>query len=174
MPFGKKLGAALLFAVVIFLYQGLLNSTSAEGPPKPQKLNIPAISLETSVIPVVSQVLVLDGKRYRHWPVSNDAVSWHSTTPGNIVLSGHSDIYTQVFRDLHRLTVGDMIHVESGGQIHSYKITSIVEVQEVGVSISQRVNNGRYIMSKTDNRMTLVTCSRPGATHRLLIIAYPV
>lgn len=54
---------------------------------------------------------------------------------GNMVLSGHNDIYGQVFRDLERLAEGDVITVYSRGEPFTYVVKQklIVEPTELSV-----------------------------------------
>ncbi|HRV94858.1 MAG TPA: hypothetical protein P5526_22050 [Anaerolineae bacterium] len=47
-------------------------------------------------------------------------------------------------------------------------------LQEKGASIETRIENARWIAPTEDERLTLVTCAQPGATHRLIVVAYPV
>jgi sortase (surface protein transpeptidase) len=47
-------------------------------------------------------------------------------------------------------------------------------VQEKGVSVETRVQNAQWVAPTSDERLTLVTCAGPDATHRLIVIARPV
>jgi sortase A len=42
--------------------------------------------------------------------------------PGNVVLSGHNDIYGEVFRDLDKLAPGDEIRVATASQVFTYRV----------------------------------------------------
>ena len=59
-------------------------------------------------------------------------------------------------------------------QEYQYLITETVLVQEKGVSMEQRVQNAQLIGPTSDERLTLITCANPGATHRLIVTAHPV
>lgn len=80
---------------------------------------------------------------------------------GNLVLSGHNDIYGEVFRRLDELEVGDEFNIRTKTQLFTYRITEsrIVDPTEVSVLGSRggstatliscypyQVNNKRYII----------------------------
>ncbi|MBZ0284644.1 MAG: class D sortase [Anaerolineae bacterium] len=80
---------------------------------------------------------------------------------GNLVLSGHNDIYGEVFRYLDQLEVGDEFFVRTQTQIHTYRITGtdIVDPSDISVLSPRggavatliscypfRVNDKRYIV----------------------------
>jgi sortase (surface protein transpeptidase) len=72
--------------------------------------------------------------------------------------------------------VGDEIAVLAGadGRVYRYRVTAKLLLQEKGVSNETRINNGRWISPTEDERLTLVTCAGPGASHRLIVIAQPI
>ncbi len=110
--------------------------------------------------------------------VDNNRLGWHNLSAlpgrsGNTVLNGHSDSYTRVFRNLAQIRVGEEIIVFSGQQRYRYVVARKIQVQEKGVSVEQRIENAKLILPTRDERLTLITCSGPGATHRLIVIAYP-
>lgn len=80
---------------------------------------------------------------------------------GNLVLSGHNDIYGEVFRYLDELEVGDEFFVRTQSQIYTYRIvgTDIVDPTDISVLAPRggavatliscypyRVNDKRYIV----------------------------
>lgn len=145
----------------------------------PARLVIPSIDLDQSVSPVGIIPVIINNKTYRTWDVLDDAVGWHNRSAavgqvGNTVLSGHSDIHAQVFRDLKNVMVGDDIVVYSHQQAYRYRITEKFLVQEKGVSLETRKKNAQWIAPTDDERLTMITCAQPGATHRLIVIARPV
>ena len=155
----------------------------AEGPAVryniPQRIIIPAIGLDSVVETVGYEIRSQHGKLYREWNTSDNLVGWHSLSApvghvGNTVLAGHSDIYSRIFQDLPRVKRGHVITLYSGQQVRRYVVVDIREVREYGASLSQRIENGRLISRTNDERLTLITCNRPGATHRLVVIARPV
>ena len=69
---------------------------------------------------------------------------------------------------------GVLRHVAfSGDQPHQYVVVEKLLVQEKGVPLETRIKNAQLIAPTEDERLTLVTCARPGATHRLIVIAQP-
>jgi LPXTG-site transpeptidase (sortase) family protein len=144
----------------------------------PTRLLIPAIALDSPIIPVGQTPLVVGGDVYWQWNTADHSVGWHNQSArlgqsGNTVLNGHSDINASVFRQLERVRIGDEITVLSGDQIHRYTVAHKFLVKEKDVSIEERVQNAAWIASTQDERLTLVTCAKPGATHRLIMIAQP-
>jgi LPXTG-site transpeptidase (sortase) family protein len=144
----------------------------------PKRLLIPDIALDSTVVPVGWKRVEVDGKIYGQWKVEDNLVGWHNLSAplgqiGNSVLNGHSNVYARVFRNLSQVEIGDRIIVFSEAQTHYYTIAQKVLVQEKGVSTEKRLENAKFIQPTEDERLTLITCARPGATHRLIVIAYP-
>jgi sortase (surface protein transpeptidase) len=151
-------------------------SVSPMGPPT--RLMIPAIALDSPITPVGIDTLEINGQTYGIWQVRDDEVGWHNLSAnlgqaGNTVLSGHSDIKAKIFGDLHRLNIDDEIIAFSGDRPRRYLVAEKFLVQEKGVPLETRIKNAQLIAPTQDERLTLVTCARPGATHRLIIIARP-
>lgn len=170
----RRSGAATLLACAMILLW--IRPVFSYGP---NRIIIPGIALDTRIEAVGTSIVYLDNRAYRKWNVSKDHVGWHNTTvrpgqAGNMVLAGHSDINSRIFRDLHHVRVGYEIVVTDHNQTVVYVVGEIREVQEVGVSTEQRIQNAQAIRPTSDGRarVTLVTCSRPNATHRLIVIAY--
>jgi sortase A len=80
---------------------------------------------------------------------------------GNLVLSGHNDIYGEVFRDLDQLRVGDEFTVRTQSDVFTYRITETLIVNPTDVYVLDarsgptatliscypyRVNDKRYIV----------------------------
>jgi len=86
------------------------------GPEQALLLDVPAIG--KLAIPVVEG----DG-----WEQLKQGVAHHigSADPGrlgNMVLSGHNDIFGEVFRDLDRLAPGDEVRVSTSRQVYTYRV----------------------------------------------------
>ena len=144
----------------------------------PTRLLIPSIAVDSEVVPVGWKKVEVGRQTYAQWEVDNNLVGWHNLSAplgqiGNSVLNGHSNLYAQVFRNLDQVEVGDSIVAFSGDQTYYYIVTQKILVQEKGVSIEKRIENAKVILPTADERLTLITCTRPGATHRLIVIAYP-
>ncbi len=165
------LALTLMFVIPAF------ESTLAVG--QPTRLSIPAIEVDRTIMPVGIRLLEINGQTYGIWNVLDNEVGWHNLSAGlgqvgNSVLSGHSDINARVFQDLHQVNLGDEIIAFSGEQPFPYIVTQKILVQEKGVSLETRIKNAQLISPTQDERLTLVTCARPGATHRLIVIARPM
>jgi sortase A len=102
------------------------------------------------------------------WEVSPLDIGHHEGTgvpgeTGNVVLAGHRDINSALFRDLDRLEPGDEIFVSNALGEHRYTVSEMMEVSP----------NQTEVMDPTDDkRVTLITCTPPGiATRRLIVVA---
>lgn len=145
----------------------------------PTRLVIPAIALDSPIVPVGQTPLAISDRVYGQWNTADNSVGWHNQSAklgqlGNTVLNGHSDINAAVFRHLEHVDIGDQISVFSGDQLHHYVAIHRFLVKEEGVSQEARILNASWIASTRDERLTLVTCANPGATHRLILIALPL
>jgi sortase A len=102
------------------------------------------------------------------WQVSPMDIGHHLGTGvpgerGNVVLAGHRDINSALFRELDRLGPGDDIFVSNNLGEYHYRV---VESYVVGPDHTE-------VMDPTDDkRITLITCTPIGlATQRLIVIA---
>ena len=69
--------------------------------------------------------------------------------PGNIILSGHNDIFGQVFRELDRLKPGDEIMLLTEKNSFSYSVTGTQIVQPSQVEVMRQTE---------DSTLTLISC----------------
>lgn len=108
-----------------------------------------AIRIQIPAISVDSPVVQGDG-----WEQLKKGVAQHIGTPnpgenGNIVLSGHNDIYGEVFRYLDRLNPGDSVILFTNRRQYTYIITGTQMVEPTAVEV----------MAPTpDTRVTLISC----------------
>jgi len=106
------------------------------------RLQIPAIQVDAPVV------------QGDNWEQLKKGVGQQVGTPdpgskGNIVLSGHNDVYGEVFRYLDRLTPGDTVILFTSRRQYIYVITGTQMVEPTAVEV----------MSQTsDARMTLISC----------------
>ena len=161
-----------------FLYVSRADNPQAQAG-YPTRVTIPTIGLDQKIQPVGIIPVIVDGNTYFTWDVLDNHVGWHNRSAllgqtGNTVLSGHSNVKGRVFYNLYKLHIGDEITIMSGEQSYRYRITQKLLVQEKGASIETRIKNAQWIASTEDERLTLVTCAQPGATHRLIVVARPV
>jgi sortase A len=166
----------LVFSSIFFQAQIVLADEAAKPTSIPTRLIIPAISLDEAVVPVGLKEVKIEGKTYYQWLTDDNRVGWHNLSAplgqvGNTVLNGHSDINAKVFQDLPKVEIGDELIVCSDNQVYRYVVTEKFLVQEKGVSLAKRIENAQLIMPTPDERLTLITCAQPGATHRLVVIA---
>jgi len=147
----------------------------------PDRLVIPAISLDAPIIPAHTRTIKYMGDIYTQWVAPNEFASgWHDSSaelglPGNTVLNGHHNVYGEVFGGLVDLKEGDLIEVYSGSKRFVYQIKLKMLLRELNEPIEVRYQNARWIMPSSDERLTLVTCwPKTGNSHRLIIVAFPV
>ena len=114
---------------------------------------------------------------------------------GNVVISGHNNIYGREFEaislvawdDAKRQRVDDFTDrsevlngrtiqlYDAAGRRFDYTITAFYRLKDTGVSLEQRIANGRFMEPTDDARLTLVTCWPIWSnTHRLVVVAQPV
>jgi len=106
------------------------------------RIQVPAIGVDAPVVQGDS------------WEQLKKGVGQHIRTPnpgenGNIVLSGHNDVFGEVFRDLDRLQPGDLVILFTGQRQYIYVITGTQMVAPTAVEV----------MAPTpDPRVTLISC----------------
>ncbi len=126
------------------------------GPEHVQRIIIPAIGVDAAV------VLGDDWESLKMGP------GWHAGTAnpgerGNCVISGHNDIFGEVFRDLPDLKVGDLIQVQTRSATYTYEVTQTRIVEETEVSV---------LDATSTPVLTLYSCYPYGVdTHRIVVIA---
>jgi sortase A len=125
------------------LWQSLSNlPTPIPAAEQAVRIQIPAINADAPVIQG-------DG-----WEQLKKGVGQQIGTPapgkdGNIVLSGHNDVYGEVFRYLDRLTPGDSIILFTSQRQYVYVVTGTQMVEPTAVEV----------MAQTaDPRVTLISC----------------
>lgn len=126
------------------------------GPQSPTRIVIPSINVDW---PVVSGDSWEELKR----GVGHSPRSANPGERGNMVLSGHNDVFGEVFKDLEALKNGDQVLVYSGGKLFKYEVRAkrIVAPTELSVLNPTR-----------ESIVTLITCHPYRVdTHRLVVIA---
>lgn len=147
----------------------------------PDRLVIPAIELDTTVIPIGFEKLQFEGEVYDQWLAPDyRAAGWHNTSvglgvPGNTVLNGHHNIKGEVFRDLYRLQAGDQLLMYSGSEEFEYVVVFTAILEERNQPLEVRLANAEWIKPTEDERVTLITCwPYESNTHRVVVVAVPV
>jgi sortase A len=167
------------------------------GPPV--RLVFPALGLDAPVVPMGWAVVETASGPVSQWQIPENEAGHHINSvslgePGNLVISGHNNIYGRVFESISRAWKDDArVRVDSftdqsdvlngqqlelydaGGERFDYRVEEFYRLRDTGVSQQQRVKNASLIQPTQDDRVTLVTCWPPwNNTHRLVIIARPV
>lgn len=147
----------------------------------PDRIEIPVIGLEASVIPIGFEKLQFEGAVYDQWLAPDyRAVGWHETSvglgvPGNTVFNGHHNIKGEVFRDLYRVQVGDEVDLFSGDQEFKYVVVFTAVLPERNQPLEVRLANAEWIQPTEDERITLITCwPYESNTHRVVVVAVPM
>lgn len=153
------------------------------GPAIPDRIVIPKIGLDAPVVEAGTRKVRVDGQIFEQFTAPNEfAAGWHPDSAllgsiGNTVLNGHHNVHEEVFGKLVDLEPGDFIYVYSSSRRYVYVIANKMIFPELGenVTVEQRLENARWIMSSRDERLTLVTCWPVYSnTHRLIIVARPI
>lgn len=149
----------------------------------PVRLRIPALDLDTPVLPMGWHV-VSDASGVRsEWDVVDFAAGHHINTaypgePGNVVLSGHNNIGGSVFRTL--CVIGEpgvdfgledeMILVDESDRRFTYQVNGWQRLAERNASIATRLENAQWMAPTDHAQLTLVTCWPPWSnTHRVIV-----
>lgn len=147
----------------------------------PVRLIIPSIKLDAPVLLSEANTLKIRGEEYLSWrPPDVYAAGWHNSSallgePGNTVLSGHHNIYGEVFRNLIDVEIGDAVVVLGPTEMYVYVVANKMLVPEKYEQIDTRMENARWILGTDDERLTLITCwPYETNTHRLILVASPV
>lgn len=112
------------------------------GPEQARRLEIPALSGDYPIVQGDDWEQLKKG-------IGQYAGSGQPGRTGNVVLSGHNDIYGEPFRYLDRLQVGDEIVVSSERQAYTYVVSEVRVVEPTDV----------WVMAPTDDaRLTLISC----------------
>lgn len=142
-PGGAKPNEAEIPANLLPIFQ------AAQRLPIPTTAPQQAIRIQIPAIDVDSPVVQGDS-----WEQLKKGVAQHVGTPnpgetGNIVLSGHNDVFGEVFRDLDKLQPGDVVILLTSQRRYVYVITGSQLVEPTAVEV----------MAPTpDRRVTLISC----------------
>lgn len=125
------------------------------GPRSPTRIVIPAINLDW---PVVQG----DGWEELKQGIGHRVGSVNPGERGNMILSGHNDVYGEPFRDLEKLDVGKEVFIHAGNTVFRYVIKAKRVVVPTDLSV---------LAPSKDPIVTLITCTPYRVdTHRLVLI----
>jgi LPXTG-site transpeptidase (sortase) family protein len=124
---------------------------------------VPGWQLDIPDIGVLSKLMVLGDQHGNELPVPSLAdarsAAWYRFTvtpgsPGNAVMVGHVDTYTQagVFYDLYLLRPGNPVYVKMGGKRLRFTVTSVREVPK------QQFPVDRVFGPTSARHLWLITC----------------
>ncbi|CAG0956766.1 Sortase D [Anaerolineae bacterium] len=125
------------------------------GPRSPTRLVIPAINVDWPIVPG-------DGWDELKQGIGHRVGSVNPGERGNIILSGHNDVYGEPLRDLEKLDVGKEVTVFAGNTAFRY----IVKAKRIVAPTDLTV-----LSASRNPIVTLITCTPYRVdTHRLIII----
>ncbi len=126
------------------------------GPEQPIRIRIPSIGVDAPVV---------EGD---DWESLKRGAGHHigSANPGergNCIISAHNDIYGEIFRDLPKVQLGDIVEVYTASQVYRYRVTQTRIVEPTDVSV---------MYPTSSPVLTLISCYPYGIdTHRIVVIA---
>ncbi len=146
----------------------------------PDRLQLPAIDADMPIVELGWHAAsVNEDAIISEWDVAKYAAGWHKNSAlpgelGNIVMSGHNNIYGSVFRELDLLRKGDDAIVWTDGEPRVYEVEQVLVVPEANAAPDQRIENAKWIGEFGEERLTLVSCwPRNNNTHRIIVVALP-
>lgn len=126
------------------------------GVESPTRLVIPAIAVDWPIVPG-------DGWEELKRGVGHHTGSANPGERGNMILSGHNDVFGEVFKDLEALKNGDKVQVYAGGRLFTYEVRAKRIVLPGELSVLQQTR---------EPIVTLITCHPYRVdSHRLVVIA---
>ncbi len=124
------------------------------GPGQAIRIRIPAIGVDA---PVVEG----DGWEQLKKGVGHHPGSANPGQGGNLVLSGHDDVYGEVFRYLDRLKPGDKIIVYTADKAYTYIVTEIHIVEPTDV---------QWLAPTAQPTITLISCYPYMVDNRRIVV----
>ncbi len=124
------------------------------GPGQAIRIRIPAIGVDA---PVVEG----DGWEQLKKGVGHHPGSANPGQRGNLVLSGHDDVYGEVFRYLDRLKPGDKIIVYTADKAYTYVVTEIHIVEPTDV---------QWLAPTAQPTITLISCYPYMVDNRRIVV----
>jgi len=108
-----------------------------------------ALGIRIDAIEVNAPIVQGDGWEELKRGVGQHLASANPGQPGNLVLTGHNDIYGEVFKNLDQLEAGDEITIYSANNSYKYVVTETQIVAPTKVDV----------MNPTPNAtLTLISC----------------
>jgi len=164
----------------------------------PVRLVIPDLKIDVPVVEMGWRVVQTANGPRSDWVIPKNEAGHHINSAllgdeGNLVISGHNNIYGEVFKpisfawdndtaiqadnftDRSDLLNGRTIELfDAAGQEFKYTISAFYRLKDTGVSLQQRIANGRFMEPTDQAQVTIITCWPPTSnTHRLVVVAVP-
>jgi sortase A len=147
----------------------------------PKRLIISSIELDAPIVQSKKDEVVIDSKVYFQWYAPDEfAVGWQNDSAtlgeiGNTVLNGHHNVHGEVLKNLEKVKEGDRILIYgTSDNLFTYVVTNIMILPERDVTLDQRLDNAKWMLSTADERITLISCwPYYSNTHRLIVVARP-
>lgn len=137
--------------------EDLVEEANAPKKPRPGAIGtieIPRIGLAHDFFEGIDLSIVAHGPG--HWP-GTAMPGW----PGNSVFAGHRVTNTRPFRNIDRLSQGDLVHFTVRGVRHTYKVTEHLVVAPTDVWITNPT---------TEPTATLFACHPPGSARQRYVV----
>jgi LPXTG-site transpeptidase (sortase) family protein len=140
-------------------------------------VTIPAIGVRAPVRPVGWSSENLDS--LPEWDNPEAEVGWvvSSALPGdagNIILYGHNNIHSSVFKRLAKLQTGDTVVLENGEGPRSYQVVEVTILPVSGADADLAAYQ-QFLSETPEETLTLLSCWPPdNNTHRVIVQAIPV
>lgn len=155
-----------------------------EPPAPPVRIRIPALGVDTRVVPVPK--MPVNGSGLFTWATADYAAGYHegSAYPGqrgNLIISGHNNIKGAVFRPLSLLGDPDVpfpygipVYItDARGRVFVYRFAAIYKLREAGASLAERLQNARFLAPTDVPVLTLITCwPVNGNAYRIVVRAW--
>jgi LPXTG-site transpeptidase (sortase) family protein len=131
----------------------------------PTRIRLPSAGIDASIV----EVGVVAKESGPEWEVAWRAAGHHLDSarpgqPGNMVITGHVSVADRsnlaVFRTLNLSKVGDIVEVDSGGDVYRYAITKVFVADPSATDI---------LRSDYRATVTLITCT-PDLKRRLVVV----
>lgn len=141
-----------------------------------QQIQVPAIGVRAPVRPVGWEAQSIND--LPQWDNPEAEVGWvvSSALPGDdsaIILYGHNNIHSSVFKRLADLKAGDTIRLETGAGAWQYRVQS-VEIVAVSGSDEDQAAYWRVFEPQSEASLVLLSCWPPdNNTHRVIVTAMP-
>lgn len=146
--------------------------------PRAWRILIPSLGVDAPILEMGWKDTLLNGQVVTDWDVPLNEVGWSlsSANPGergNVVMAGHNNLGTAVFKKLYTLKEGDEITITNTvGTSFLYRVALSYIVAERDVPMAKRLENAKVMQSTQDARLTLISCWPEWSnSHRAIVIA---